>query len=74
VEANMTEFSQMKRIRILRGLSQAEVSKRTGINYADISRIENGVIKPNAEKRALLAHLFDVPESILFPFFSEAKK
>ena len=48
-EALQPEFDVIRAIinaRISQGLTQKELSKRTGINQADISKLENGTRNP----------------------------
>jgi DNA-binding Xre family transcriptional regulator len=45
LEAKM-QMSKLKRVRLLQGMTQVDLTKKTGIYYTTISRIENGVVKP----------------------------
>lgn len=50
------------------GLSQTEVSERTGINPARVSRYANGLQVPSPQHLQLLAELLEAPAaSLLHP-------
>ena len=51
--------NEFLRLRKDRGLSQAELSRRTGIAQAEISKIERGVIDPRSGTVAKLARGLD---------------
>lgn len=56
--------------RFIRGVSQQEISKETGLSQARISRIERNVASDtakNAEARAKICEFFKVEEELLFP-------
>lgn len=57
----------LKEIRNKRGLSQLSLAKLTNIAPGDISRIENGWIRPYAGWRKRLARALGVTEEELFP-------
>lgn len=57
----------LKEIRNKRGLSQLSLAKLTNIAPGDISRIENGWIRPYAGWRKRLARALGVTEKELFP-------
>lgn len=42
---------KLRRVRLLQGFTQADLSKETKIYYTTISRIENGVVHPSAEQK-----------------------
>ena len=47
--------------------SQLQLMKETGINFATISRIENGWLKPTEEQKRKLAKALKVEKNWLFP-------
>jgi transcriptional regulator with XRE-family HTH domain len=61
------EENLLKEIREKRGLSQLALAKLTDIAPSDISRIENGWLRPYAGWRERLAKALDVKEKELFP-------
>ena len=65
-EVTMKE-TRLKKIRILAGYSQSEVSRTTGIHFSTISRIETGLIKPNNRHKKALARFFNLESDLLFP-------
>lgn len=59
--------NRLREERLLRGLTQLELAKRTDIHPVEISRIERGVVKPYPGWRKRLAAALNVPEYELFP-------
>ena len=59
--------NKLRVIRTLRGISQDDVAKETGIWHSTISRIERGVIPPTHEQRKKIATFFSVEETRIFP-------
>ena len=59
--------NNLKDIRSQQGLSQLDLAKLTNIAPTDISRIENGWIKPYSGWRKRLAEALNIKESELFP-------
>lgn len=57
----------LREIRTKRGLSQLKLAKLTNIAPSDISRIENGWVRPYAGWKKRLARALRVPQSELFP-------
>jgi transcriptional regulator with XRE-family HTH domain len=57
----------LKEIRIKKGLSQLTLAKLTNIAPTDISRIENGWLRPYPGWRKRLAKALRVTERELFP-------
>ena len=57
----------LKEIRIQKGYSQLTLAKLTNIAPSDISRIENGWVRPYAGWRKRLAKALGVSEKELFP-------
>ncbi len=60
-------MNNLKEIRTRKGLSQLSLAKLTDIAPADISRIENGWLKPYSGWRKRLADALGVSEAELFP-------
>jgi len=59
--------NKLKEVRKEKGLSQLKLALMTGIAPGDISRIENGWLKPYPGWRKRLARALGIPESELFP-------
>jgi ribosome-binding protein aMBF1 (putative translation factor) len=57
--------NQLLQLRLDRGLSQAELSRRTGIAQAEISKIERGLIEPRTGTLAKLARGLDARVALL---------
>lgn len=60
-------MNKLKEIRKERGLSQLKLSFLTGIQPSDISRIENGRLRPFPSWRERLAKVLGETEAELFP-------
>jgi transcriptional regulator with XRE-family HTH domain len=58
---------RLRRARLMVDKSQLQLMKETGINYATISRIENGWLKPTEEQKRKLAKALKVEKNWLFP-------
>ena len=56
----------LTKIRENEGITQAELSRLTGISRPDISRLENGKIYPYSGWKKKLAKALDVDPEILF--------
>lgn len=52
--------------RVARGLKQSEAAHLLGLSQSRYSRIESGLIVPDAELRQRIAALLDVPVGELF--------
>ncbi len=65
-------MNRLKEARNERGFSQLRLAMLTGIAPGDISRIENGWIRPYAGWRKRLARALGTTEADLFP--SEQKE
>ena len=68
-EALQPEFDVIKALinaRVYRGLTQKELAKRTGINQADISKLENGTRNPTINLLKRLADGMDMNLRIEF--------
>jgi len=61
------KVNKLKEIRTERGLSQLKLSFLTGIQPADISRIENDRLRPFPSWRSRLAKVLGELETDLFP-------
>jgi len=59
--------NNLKKVRQERGISQLKLAFLTGIGPSEISRIENGWIKPYPGWRKRIAQALDVGEDQLFP-------
>ncbi len=60
-------MNKLKEYRIVKGLTQFELAKRSNINPADISKIETGIIaRPYAKWRKAIAEVLGVSESEVF--------
>jgi transcriptional regulator with XRE-family HTH domain len=59
--------SQLRLWRTITGLSQDELSFRTGIDSSRISRIERGYGSIRFEEILIFSGVFGVPPDILFP-------
>jgi len=55
----------VKRLRMAKGLSQAQLADVVGCREQHISRIENGAMSPSSELLFALADAFDVMADIL---------
>lgn len=59
LENNNTISSRIKGLRILKGLSQEDLSKKINISKTNISDYENNIIVPSLETICKLADIFD---------------
>jgi len=59
--------NRVGKVRLLKRMLQIELAARTGINFATISRIENGWIKPTIGQRRKLAKVLRAKADWLFP-------
>lgn len=64
---NGVNMNLLKEIRTKRGFSQLTLAKKTNIAPSDISRIENGWLRPYLGWRKRLARALGVAEKELFP-------
>ena len=60
-------MNRLKEIRNERGLSQLRLAMLTGIAPSELSRIENGWIRPYPGWRKRLARALETTEAELFP-------
>jgi len=56
----------IKQIRQHFGVSQVELSKRTGISQTSISQIEGGIKNPSKRTIAIICKEFEIPEAVLY--------
>ena len=56
----------IKQVRTYYGLSQIELSKKTGISQTSISQIESGVKNPSKRTIKSICEVFEIPEAILY--------
>lgn len=61
-----TENVTLAQYRKAAGLTQAELSARTGLSRAAVSRLENGIHRPRLSTRCLLAHALKCRPEQLF--------
>lgn len=59
-------------VRIARGMTQAELSRRSGVSQALISKVESGVGSLDNDRVSTLAKILDVPQDLLTTLVSEA--
>lgn len=67
-------MNKLQKVRKEKGLSQLKLSMMTGIAPGDISRIENGWVKPYPGWRKRLARALGTTEAELFPDEEVSKK
>lgn len=56
----------IRKVRIERGWTQAEVCRRTGLDQATISKLERGIYPSYPGWRRRLSRLFKMPADLLF--------
>jgi transcriptional regulator with XRE-family HTH domain len=61
----------IKTIRTLRGISQVDLSEKTGLSKSYLSKIENGQSIPSMEKLEKVASALKIPFYMLILFASE---
>jgi len=66
-------LNRLREVRKEKGLSQLKLAFMTGIAPSEISRIENGWLKPYPGWRKRLSRALDMPESELFPSNGEER-
>jgi transcriptional regulator with XRE-family HTH domain len=54
-------YARYERLRKEKGVTDYEVSQKTGISTATLSSWKNGIYTPKIEKFRLLAKYFDIP-------------
>ena len=63
----MRQATRLRAVREALGVSQAELSRRVGVNQSLVSRAERGEIKPWPRLRKAAADALGVAEDSLFP-------
>ena len=58
--------SNIRALRIARGLSQGELGRRIGVSFQQVQKYENGSNRVGAVRLAQIAATFDVPVAALF--------
>ena len=72
--ASLTTGEVIRMLRELKGWTQAELAKRSGISASNLSLLENGRVEIGKRRVEQLAKAFDVhPAIIMFPEY-EAKE
>jgi len=66
--------NNLREIRKARGLTQFALAKISNVSPADISKIENNLVKPYPAWRQRIAAALGMPEDKIFPGFEEADK
>lgn len=61
----MTIGNALKRTRLVRGITQSEVSQRSGVSKSTISRIEGGTRNPSWDMVVNLCQAMKVPLSLV---------
>lgn len=56
----------IKQVRTHFGLSQMELSERTGISQTSISQIEGGIKNPSKRSIKIICETLEIPEAILY--------
>ena len=70
--AKLTTGEVIKMLRELKGWTQKELAKRSGINVVNISLLENEKIEIGKKRAELFAKAFDVhPAIIMFPEYEQ---
>ncbi len=66
--ARLTTADVIRMLRELKGWTQQELAKRSGIQPSNISLLENGRVEIGKKRAEQLAHAFNVhPAIIMFP-------
>ena len=52
---------QIRELRVVRGLSQAELAREIGITFQQLQKIERGVNRVSAARLLLIAEFFAMP-------------
>ena len=56
--------SELRRIRLVAGMSNSEVARRTGLSQSSVSQLENGQLLPSADQVDHWAHTVGVSERV----------
>jgi transcriptional regulator with XRE-family HTH domain len=59
--------NKLKKTRLAREMLQIHLAAKSGINFATLSRIEHGWLKPTAAQKRRLARVLKVSIGELFP-------
>lgn len=74
VHAHLTPGEALRMLRELQGLTQADLSKRTGISQSNISALESNARQMGRERAIIFAKALKVhPAVLLFPDFDIEK-
>jgi len=74
VHAHLTPGEALKMIRELQGLTQADLSRKTGISQSNISSLESNARQMGRERAIIFANALKVhPAVLLFPDFDIEK-
>lgn len=74
VHASITPGEALKMLRELQGLTQSDLSKKTGISQSNISALESNVRQMGRERAIIFARALKVhPAVLLFPDFDTEK-
>ena len=59
-------MSPMRKLRLLKGLTLADVWLKTQIHMSKLSQIERGIFKPNQQERRLISKALGISEREIF--------
>lgn len=62
------EPSHLRKVRLLRGLTQQEVAERSGLDRATVRRLELGLTEPHLRTARAIAAVLKVPVKAAFPW------
>ncbi len=65
--------SAIKQVRQHFGVSQVELSERTGLSQTSVSQIERGIKNPSKKSVEKICKAFDIPEALLYVMGMEDK-
>ena len=63
----------IRTIRKQAGMSQEDLSERTGLSQTSISQIESGIKRPSKRSLQKICSVLDIPEAVLFILALEDK-
>lgn len=64
----MAANTRLKAARVLKGLTQLQLAEKVGTREIQISRVETGRARPNAEQRQRIAEVLQRPAFELFDY------
>lgn len=64
----MKGLSELRKVLLIKGVTQRELAKLSGLNVAVISQIATGRVIPTADERARISEILEESESELFGF------